>query len=373
MGPLQEALAVVGVVIIAAVLGFNGWQSWQLRRRRARVERDDRVARGEPGGGEAFAVTAPQDRVEPGLDDEAQASGADAPPEPTAEAARPRAAAPRIDPLIDAIACFVFEQPVPGEALQQRLPRTARAGTKPLLFEGRNAHSGVWESLQPGERYAELQAAVQMASRSGALNAIEYSEFVTKCHALGEALGVAPDLPDMAEVLEQARELDGFAAGNDAQLSINLQAQGVAWGLDFLRQQAQGCGFTTHLAAGRMALVESYAEDAEGQGEPRRYAVVQLQFDAHAELADDPAMPVARATLLLDVPQVAPGLRPFARMREAARQLAQALGARQVDDNGAPLSPAALDQIELQLQQLYASLEARGLGAGTPAAQRLFA
>ncbi len=376
MGPLQEALAAVGVVIIAAVLGFNGWQSWQLRRRRARIEHGERDERGEPGAGDLFPATTPQDRVEPGLDEVGEAGEAAQPhglPETGAEATRARAAAARIDPLIDAIACFVFEQPVPGEALQQRLPRTARAGTKPLLFEGRNARSGAWEALQPGERYAELQAAVQMASRSGALNAIEYSEFVTKCHALGEALGVAPDLPDMAEVLEQARELDGFAAGNDAQLSINLQAQGVAWGLDFLRQQAQACGFTTNLAAGRMALVENFADESDPQAEPRRYAVVQLQYDAHAELSDDPAMPVARATLLLDVPHVAPGLRPFARMREAARQLSQALGARQVDDNGAALSPAALDQIELQLQQLYASLEARGLGAGTPAAQRLFA
>ena len=373
MGPLQEALAAVGVVIIAAVLGVNGWQSWQLRRRRAGVERDERGERGEPGPVDAFPATAPQERMEPGLDDGAEASGSDGRVEVQPEASRARSSTARIDPLIDAIACFVFEQPVPGEALQQRLPRTARAGTKPLLFEGRNAHSGAWEVLQPGERYAELQAAVQMASRSGALNAIEYSEFVTKCHALGEALGVAPDLPDMAEVLEQARELDGFAAGNDAQLSINLQAQGVSWGLDFLRQQAQACGFTTNLAAGRMALVESLSDESDAQAEPRRYAVVQLQFDAHAELADDPAMPVARATLLLDVPHVAPALRPFARMREAARQLAQALGARQVDDNGAPLSPAALDQIELQLQQLYASLETRGLGAGTPAAQRLFA
>lgn len=366
MGPLQEALAAVGVLIIVAVLGFNGWQSWQLRRRRARIERDERPP------GEAFPATTPQERVEPGLDEDPESAGvhaSDAPGEPV----RQRAPGARIDPLIDAIACFVFEHPVPGESLQQRLPRSARAGTKPLLFEGRNAQGGSWEALQPGQRYAELQAAVQMASRSGALNAIEFSEFVTKCHALGEALGVAPDLPDMAEVLEQARELDSFAAGNDAQLSINLQAQGVAWGLDFLRQQAQACGFTANLAAGRMALMESFREESDGAGEARRYAVVQLQFDAHAELADDPAMPVARATLLLDVPHVTPGLRPFARMREAARQLAQALGARQVDDNGAPLSSAALDQIELQLQHLYASLEARGLGAGTPAAQRLFA
>ncbi len=366
MGPLQQALAAVGVLIIAAVLGYNAWQAWRLRRRRARVEGE---ASAQPAA-EPFAATTPQERVEPelGLDDPAGAPVAAA---GAGEAVRGRAAAARIDPLIDAIASFVFEQALPGEALQQRLPRSARAGTKPLLFEGCNAASGAWEPLQPGQRYGELQAAVQLASRAGALNAIESSEFVTTCHALAEAMGVPADLPDMAEVLEQARELDTFAAANDAQLSINLQAQGVAWGLDYLRQQAQGCGFSANLAAGRLALPQALPEAEDGAA--RRYAVLQLQFDAHAELAGDPAMPVARATLLLDVPQVPQALQPFARMREVAQQLASALGARQVDDNGAPLSAAALDQIDAQLQRLYASLDARGLAAGSPAAQRLFA
>ncbi len=368
MGPLQEALAAVGVLIIGGVLGFNGWQSWQLRQRRARTAQPD-----EQRVGDGFAPTAPQGRREPGLDDDVGAGLRIADAHAGAEASRARAAALRIDPLIDGIASFEFEQPVPGAALRERLPRSARAGTKPLLFEGRNASSGAWEPLQPGQRYAELQAAVQLASRSGALNAIEFSEFVTKCHALGEALGVSPDLPDMAEVLEQARELDNFAAANDAQLSINLQAQGVAWGLDFLRRQAQACGFSSGPSAGRLALLQDVDETTAGDDAARRHTVVQLQFDAHAELADDPATPVARATLLLDVPHVPQSLRPFARMREVAQQLAAALGARQVDDNGAALSAVALDQIELQLQHLYDALEARGLGAGTPAAQRLFA
>ncbi len=38
MGQLQQALLVVGALIIAAVVAFNLWQSWQLRRRRPRSE-----------------------------------------------------------------------------------------------------------------------------------------------------------------------------------------------------------------------------------------------------------------------------------------------------------------------------------------------
>ncbi len=371
MGQLQQALLVVGALIIAAVVALNLWQSWQLRRRRARPDASSTSAK-PSSGREPDALEHRQH--EPELDDQPERVEPElAPVEPS----RTRAPALHIDPLIDAIVSFLFELPVPGEALQQRLPRSSRAGTKPMLFEGRNAQSGLWEALQPGARYAELQAAVQLASRSGPLNAIEYSEFVTKCHALGEALGAAPDLPDMAEVLEQARDLDNFAAANDAQLSINLQAQGVAWGVDYLRQQAQAAGFTTALSAGRLALVDVTPASVEpgdaDMPEPGRpVSMVQLQFDAQADLAENPEMPVSRATLLLDVSQVPQALRPFARMREAARRLGQALDAKQVDDNGAPLSHASLDQIEQQLQRLYAALEARSLPAGTATTQRLF-
>ncbi len=364
MGQLQQALLLVGAGIIAAVAGFNFWQSAQIRRRRARAEIVE--LEGERGRNE---------RREPGLDDaHAGNEGTHA----DLDRARGRAFVAHIDPLIDAIASFGFDQPVPGESLAERLPRAARAGAKPLLFEGRNARSGLWEMLQTGERYAELQAAVQLASRSGPLNAIEYSEFVTKCHALGEALGTSPDLPDMAEVLEQARDLDHFAAGNDAQLSINLQARDVAWGLDFLRRHAQAAGFTALLGAGRLALLEpeprAGAGDSEdhGNGAARLIPVVQLVYDAQAELADNPDVPVSRATLLLDVPQVPQALQPFNRMRDAAHRLAQDLDAREVDDNGAPLSAAVMEQIDAQLQHLYAVLDQRGLPAGSPAAQRLF-
>ena len=361
MDQLQQALLLVGAVIIAAVAVFNLWQSAQIRRRRARAERL------EAGGDDT-----PDTRREPGLD--AAPAGEEA-IDPGLDPARLRAPVAHIDPLIDAIASFTFEQPVPGESLAERLPRAARAGAKPLLFEGRNAQSGVWEPLCNGERYAELQAAVQLASRGGPLNAIEYSEFVTKCHALGEALGTPPDLPDMAEVLDHAGGLDAFAADNDAQLSINLQARDVAWSVDFLRRQAQGAGFTVVLGAGRLALVEPEppgdpADAGESMG--RLIPVVQLVFDAQAELADNPDVPVSRATLLLDVPHVPHALQPFARMRDAAHRLAQDLGAREVDDNGAPLSPAAMDQIDAQLQHLYAALDQRGLPAGSPATQRLF-
>jgi hypothetical protein len=350
MGQLQTALLVVGAIIIAAVVAYNAWQSGKFKRQRSGADGNDKP-RSEP--------------VEPAGIEPLPADGAAIDPAPLAppSAARPRLLPLQIDPLIDAIASFVLDPPRSGDALLPRLPKAARAGAKRMLFEGRNAQTGAWEPLQPHAQYAELQAAVQLSNRTGPINAIEFSEFVAKCHELGDALGVPPDLPDMAEVLEQARQLDVFASANDAQLSITLRARSVPWGVDFLRQRAQAVGFVPGVEAGRMVLL---AQDADQPPTP----LVHLQFDARADLADGSA--VSRATLLLEVPQAPAAQKPFARMREIARELGSALDAAVVDDNDAPLSDAALDHIEKQLDMLYAVLEKHGLPAGSAAAQRLF-
>jgi hypothetical protein len=85
--------------------------------------------------------------------------------------------------------------PVSGEMVLAHLPPTRRAGTKPFFIEGLDTETGEWEPPAPGRRYGELQAGVQLASRSGALNEIEYSEFVQKVQAFADAVGAMPDFP----------------------------------------------------------------------------------------------------------------------------------------------------------------------------------
>lgn len=351
MGQLQIALIVIGAIIIAAVIAYNTWQSGKFKRQRAAIDDDGQSAR---------------NLVEPGGLDDLSVNGEPLEPMPLSPdiAPRPRLLPLQIDPLIDAIASYLLDPVRSGEALQPRLPKAARAGAKRMLFEGRDAESGKWEPLQAQHSYAELQAAVQLSNRAGPINAIEFSEFIAKCHELGESLGVPPDLPDMAEALDQAKELDAFANDNDAQLSITLRARSVPWGIDFLRQRAQAAGFVPGAEAGRMVLLY---QDVEQTPTP----LVHLQFDARADLADTAAA-VSHATLLLEVPRAPAAQKPFGRMRQAARDLATALDAAVVDDNNAPLPDVALDHIEKQLDMLYEVLDQRGLSAGSAAAQRLF-
>jgi len=115
---------------------------------------------------------------------------------------------------------------------------------------------------------------------------------------------------------------------------------------------------------GRMVLPGSVT------GQP---PILVLEFDSQAALAEDPAQSaIHNINLSLDVPQVDPAEEPFARMVQTAHELARVMDGAVTDDNGHALSEAAIGAIARDLQQLYATLEARDLSAGSPQARRLF-
>jgi hypothetical protein len=205
---------------------------------------------------------------------------------------------------------------------------------------------------------------VQLANRTGALNEIEYSEFVVKTQAFADAISGTPDFPEMLDEVARARELDQFASGHDAQLGFTLRARGAAWSPGYVQQNAARAGFVAGAIPGRLVL------PSQAPGAP---PLLGLSFDTQAALADDPAQSALRElTLSLDVPQVHRSEQPFARMREAATALAQAMDGIVTDDNGQVIRPDALDAIGADLESLYDTLESRDLAAGSPLSRRLF-
>ena len=75
-----------------------------------------------------------------------------------------------------------------GYAMPMPSPKqTTAAGSKPVAVEGLNEHTGNWEPAVAGQRYGAFQVGVQLANRTGALNEIEYSEFVVKAQAFADA------------------------------------------------------------------------------------------------------------------------------------------------------------------------------------------
>lgn len=337
---LTTALLIVGALVLLAVAVQGYVQSRRAGPRRALAD---------------SVQAEPSERVEPALD--AQDTQPDLrPPVP-----KP---VPRLDALIDAIAPLTLESTITAEFVLSHLPPTRRAGTKPFYIEGLDANTGEWEPPTPGHRYGELQAGVQLAGRSGALNEIEYSEFVQKVQAFAEAVGAMADFPDMLDVVARARELDGLASPLDAQLTVTLRSNAVAWSVGYVQQCAARQGFVPGVLPGRLVL-----PGADDSAPP----VLVLQFDAQAALADDPQQAVVReCALVLDVPQTDEAQEPFPVWHRVASALCDDMDATPVDDQGQPVTLHAFAAIGRELAQLYEQLAALDLAAGSPAARRLF-
>lgn len=343
MTSLQISLFAIGGLTLLAVLGYNLWVSRKNAPRQADVLPQ---ALSDDSLGDASHAP-----VEPVMVDDLSSL-----PQPEKK--------PAIDALIDAITPIEVESLVSGDAILAALPHTRRVGTKPFAVEGLNELTGEWEAPAAGRRYSAVQAAVQLANRVGAINEIEFSEFVIKAQAVADQLNGDTVFPDMLEEVARGRELDQFASAHDAQLSFTLCAKASAWSPGYIQQHAARLGFVAGVIPGRMVLPSAVT------GLP---PVLALSFDTQAAMADDPALSAIRDfDLSLDVPQISRTEAPFRQLRDAALLLAQAMDGVITDGGGHVLSEAALDAIAVDLEQLYDALDARELSAGSPQARRLF-
>ena len=344
MSNLQMGLLVLGVVVLAVMAVHAAWTSRKNLPRQAMPDAPPTEHHHRGAG------------IEPELD--AAAFDVADFPLPVLEKK------PALDSLIDVIAPITLEAAISGEAVLASMPSTRRAGSKPFAIEGLNEASKQWEMPQTGQRYSTCQAGVQLANRSGALNDIEFSEFVVKTQEFCDGINGTPDFPDMREEVARARELDQFAGDHDAQLGFVLRARHAAWSPGYVQQNASRLGFVAGAIPGRMVVQASAA------GLP---PVLGLSFDAQAAQADDPALSAIReVSLSLDVAQVDRSERAFERMREAALSLASTMDGVVTDHNGTLLLPEALDVIGAELEQLYDTLDRRDLSAGSALARRLF-
>lgn len=340
MSTLQIGLAVTGGLVLAAVVAHGAWTSRRNAPRQAMPEAADAAA----------------SEIEPGLDESEFEAGRLTLPLPEKK--------PLLDALIDVIAPILLDSPVSGDAALAALPPTRRAGSKPFSIEGLNERTQHWEIPVAGQRYSAFQSGVQLANRSGALNEIEYSEFVMKTQAFADLINGSPEFPEMLDEVARGRELDQFASAHDAQLGFTLRARNSAWSPGYIQQNAARLGFVSGAIPGRMVLPATLA------GMP---PLLGLAFDTQAALAEDLAQSAVReVSLSLDVAQVDRSERAFSRMREAATALAHTMDGVLTDDDHQPLQPEAMDVIGAELETLYDTLDARDLSAGSPLARRLF-
>ena len=367
MMSLQIGLAVAGGLVLAGVVAHSAWSARKNKPKQPTPELTPGQA-SEPehnpsqADGPATQGGALHERHEPSFDATADHdSGLAALSALTTMMVIEKK--PGLDALIDVIAPVMLESHVSGEAALVAMPATRRVGSKPFAVEGCNAGTGEWEFPAVGQRYSAFQCGVQLANRMGALNQIEYSEFVMKAQAFADAIGGEPEFPEMLDEVARARELDQFASAHDAQLSFTVRALHTAWSPGYVQQSAARCGFVAGSTPGRMVLPATHGSAP----------ILGLVFDTQAAMAEDPEQTALREiTLVLDVPQVLRAEQPFVRLRESSIALAASMDGAIIDDNGNAIHADAMDVIGSELEQLYDTLDGRELSAGSVLARRLF-
>jgi hypothetical protein len=401
MTDFQMSLIAAGGVFVVGVISYNKWQEYKARKSVERAfgaSHDDVLMKsGAPGA--APAEPSLEGRHEPQLDANldapyAELAGADAsggdplaetvvrepgatpPAAPSgvdsgagaAAALDPLAGLPGakpdtppaqlaenlVDPLIDCLIPLNIEGAARGDKILPALLKLRRVGNKPVHFVGL-AVNGDWEPIVHGGVYTKLQAGVQLATRTTSLNELEYSEMVTRLRAVADEIGAEPEVPDMIEVMSEAKNLHRFVAGHDAQLGVNLASKGAPWAMSTLIGALESGGFDVR-PDGRFAM-----PDGEGG--------VLFTLSTNVTLGADTT---SRLTLLLDVPCVAPSRDGFGKMVACAKSLESRLDAAIVDDFDQPLLDAALDEIAGQVGEFYQEMEAADIPAGSTRALRLF-
>lgn len=381
MTDFQMSLIAAGGVFVVGVITYNKWQEHKARKSVERAfasDHDDVLMR--PDGTPAersepvldIGATPPTGPLEPGFgtgaasgvsSGAASGGGSDAPaslepaaPLPGTSADTPPAelAENLVDPLIDCMIPLALEGAARGDKILPALHKLRRVGNKPIHYIGL-AVNGDWEPIVHGGVYTRLQAGVQMATRTTALNELEYSELVTRLRAVADEIGAEPEVPDMIEVMSEARTLHKFVAGHDAQLGVNLKSKGAPWAMSTLIGALENAGFDVG-PSGRFAM-------PDGAGG------VLFTLSTNVTLGADST---DRLTLLLDVPCVAPGRDGFGAMVKCAKDLVLRLDAAMVDDFEQPLLDSTLEEIAGQVKDFYTEMEAADIPAGSTRALRLF-
>jgi len=410
MTDLQMSLIAASGVFVVGVIGYNKWQEYKARKSVERAFSSDHddvlmrsgaaperspavpVERHEPVFDANATAVLPPDPLVPGPDAlaepvvhvappapsagaDADAAGPSGPSTPSAPAEPVAPLAPLagaslpgvaphtppaqlaenlVDPLIDCLIPLTPEGALRGERILPALLKLRRVGNKPVHFVGL-AVNGDWEPIVHGGVYTRLQAGVQLATRSTALNELEYSEMVTRLRAVADEIQAEPEVPDMIEVMSEAKNLHRFVAGHDAQLGVNLASKGAPWAMSTLIGALENQGFDVR-PDGRFAM-------------PDGEKGVLFTLSTNVTLGADTT---SRLTLLLDVPCVAPAKDGFGKMVACAKALELRLDGAIVDDFDQPLLDSSLEEIAGQVREFYQEMDAADIPAGSTRALRLF-
>ncbi len=382
MSELQIGLLGLGIVVVIGVLIFNKLQESRARRAAEKQfgrKHDDvllepqdkkeatpvkvKVVASAAAPSDDFnafeaAPTAAAERVEPRWDAAADVFPGEAMPVAPVDDGFPAVfttlfAPAALDLRIDFIVEISVEEPLLGSHVKLEVEKLAQ--TKNIDGDGYNESARGWESLNRDAVYERVRVGIQLSDRGGPLKSEELEAFQSGVAAMAQHLDARITWPVEQNPLTRAAELDGFCAGVDVLIGVNVVAA-APFAETKLRGLAEANGFTR-----------------EDDGVFRRRDPVE---EGGGEVLSLKGVAVAgglkAVSLALDVPCVARETAPFTLMTTCAKRLAKGLDGKLVDDNGKPLDEAALTAIQTSLATIYTRMDTAGMSAGGALARRVF-
>jgi hypothetical protein len=366
MSELQIGLAGLGVLVVICVIGFNKFQEIRSRR-----EGGGHFTSGhedvllKPGNDSALDPHGPKggrDWVDPTWSAESEPA-ADPQPEPglATEVGEPSFSLgrvhqeqgvgaavkpPLLDDRIDFIAVLSFTDALLGSHLVMEIERFTSA--RLIGCDGFNPPADAWEELDRDAVYEKARIGIQLSDRGGPLRTDELEVFHQWVSQTAIHLNATVSWSEMQNPMQRAADLDAFCAEVDLQVGVNLVAGGP-----LAETKIRG-------------LAEAHGFRRESDGVFRR------RGDDGMELLSLRQSAPTALSFVYDVPRVPREAAAFGLMMHCARILGKGLDARIVDDNGRPLDDAMQNRIQSSLAGIHARMDAAGMPAGGPLAQRVF-
>ena len=408
MDKLQLSLIGLGSLGLIGLFGYNKWQESRARRHAENVfGAEHRDVLLDEAGAEVAPLTAEgEGRIEPGERIEPMEAP---PPSRWEDADAPSVGRATLNPTVlrsamgetsgSAVAeAVVLEEEVPVEpvpvVVAPSLPREvndhvdcvlrfepdspvsasdvmsayAEHWPKPvagLRWYGLPVGAGGWRVLSAGShgQFSAVVAAVQLASRAGAIAEEVLEQFLDGAARFADQIDCVVALPDSRLVSHQAAELDRFCASVDVMIGVNVLAHEQPFHGTKIRGLAEAAG----MKLGADGVYRAFDEDGS-----ELFGLASLENTAFSA-ENLRTLQTRGLTLTLDVPRAAHGKQAFERMLSLARQLAEALKGRVVDDNQAPLADAALALIREQILKFQKQMAERSIPPGSAVALRVFA
>ena len=367
MSELQIALIGLGVLLVAAVWGYNVWQERKQRRTlesafpaaQSDVLMAGRNERNEPEIAGSAVLLEPTFGVP--VSDQAAT-------EEQHEESRPAVALPAewADARADCLLRIEFVDAVPVASIWAEQAGWSPALDKPVQWFGLDERNGRWHTLLPQDpgTVAQVAVALHLVDRQGAVSEATLTTFLGGAHQLAQRFAGLVELPEYAPVLAQARELDAFCAGVDLQLALHvLPRQGSLNEMVGAKLKPVIDTAGLKLEGERFVALDTDGAEAFALSCRAATAISAAKIETQA---------LTSLSFSLDVPRVADGAAALDRMIDFARQCAEAVGGQLTDPQHKPLADTTVTAIRSRINDLQGQMAKQSIPAGGVRALRLF-